>query len=494
MAQGIIYAQAEARATARPTFVRMFRLAVCEGVLTGFSIISDAVLLTLAAVVGFWGRAELTFLKPFNADPMLQSTAAGFVVLWISVLALVGSYDASVRGMGVVEASRLLRASMITMGLVGVAAFLFNYNFSRAFFFIFFALGIPILLSTRLVMRWFVHTARRYGHMMSPVLVAGDPAHVNDLAKVLRREHWLGYKVVGALVPESLMGREILAGIPVIGTPERTREALEASQATAVIFAEGSFERAEHFNRLARDLEHQHAQMIVVPALTDVSAQRMNVRPVAGLPLVHIESPRAELAGRWEKRAFDIIASSILIFLLSPVLAAVALAVKRDDGGPVMFRQERVGLNGELFKCLKFRSMCLDAEARLATLQAHNESDGVLFKMARDPRITRVGAFIRRFSLDELPQLFNVWRGDMSLVGPRPALPKEVAQYQTDMLRRLDVRPGITGLWQVSGRSSLSWEETVRLDLYYVDNWSFVQDVSILGKTVRAVFGGDGAF
>jgi len=474
----------------------MFQFAVREGVLTGFSIISDAVLLTLAAVVGLWGRQQLTFLTPFNVDPMLRSTATGFVVLWISVLALAGSYDASIRGMGVVEVSRLLRGSMITMGLIGVCAFVFKYEFSRAFFFLFFAIGIPVLLATRFVMRWFVHTARGYGHMMSPVLVAGDPAHVNDLAKVLRREYWLGYDIVGALVPASAQGREVIAGIPVIGTPERTHEALESSQATAVIFAEGSFERAEHFNRLARDLEHQHAQMIVVPALTDVSAQRMNVRPVAGLPLVLIESPRAELAGRWEKRAFDIIASSILILLLSPVLAAVALAVKFDDRGPVLFYQERVGLNGELFKCLKFRSMCLDAEARLAALQVQNQSDtsGVLFKMAKDPRITRVGAITRRFSLDELPQLFNVWRGDMSLVGPRPALPKEVAQYQTDMLRRLDVRPGITGLWQVSGRSSLSWEETVRLDLYYVDNWSFVQDVSILVKTVRAVFGGDGAF
>ena len=186
--------------------------------------------------------------------------------------------------------------------------------------------------------------------------------------------------------------------------------------------------------------------------------------------------------------------SAVFLLLLSPILLVTAIAIKLEDGGPVIFRQPRVGLKGEEFYCLKFRSMVTDAEAKLAELQAQNEGAGVLFKMTNDPRITKVGKFIRRFSIDELPQLWNTFRGDMSLVGPRPALPKEVAQYEPDTLRRLDVRPGLTGLWQVSGRSNLSWEDTVRLDLYYVDNWSMTQDLMILVKTAKAVVGSDGAY
>ena len=234
--------------------------------------------------------------------------------------------------------------------------------------------------------------------------------------------------------------------------------------------------------------------MIVVPALTEVSAQRLDVRPVAGLPLVDVDRPQAIEAARWVKRTYDILGSAILLLLAAPVMGLTALAIKLEDGGPVIFRQRRVGLKGEEFDCLKFRSMCIDAEARLAALAAQNEGAGPLFKLTHDPRITRVGRFIRRFSLDELPQLWNALRGDMSLVGPRPALPTEVAQYDSDTRRRLDVRPGLTGLWQVSGRSNLSWDDTVRLDLYYVDNWSMVQDLMILARTAKAVVGSAGAY
>ena len=180
--------------------------------------------------------------------------------------------------------------------------------------------------------------------------------------------------------------------------------------------------------------------------------------------------------------------------MLSPVLIAAAVLVKLHDGGPVLFRQTRTGRHGEQFSCLKFRSMVVDAEAHLARLHAESGHDGGLFKMKEDPRITKPGRWLRRFSIDELPQLFNVVRGEMSLVGPRPPLPLEVASYEADTTRRLRVRPGMTGLWQVSGRSDLSWEEAVRLDLYYVDNWSMVQDASILVRTVRAVFGRSGAY
>jgi exopolysaccharide biosynthesis polyprenyl glycosylphosphotransferase len=242
------------------------------------------------------------------------------------------------------------------------------------------------------------------------------------------------------------------------------------------------------------DLEGLNVRAIVVPSLTDVSSERLKVRPVAGLPLVHVDAPRAVHASHWAKRAFDIVGSLGLMVLLSPVLLATAIAVKFHDGGPVLFRQTRIGRDGRPFSCLKFRSMVMEAERLLSDLEVNHERSSVLFKMVDDPRVTRPGKLIRRLSIDELPQLWNVLRGQMSLVGPRPPLPHEAASYGSDMRRRLRVRPGMTGLWQVSGRSDLSWDETVRLDLYYVDNWSMVQDLNILVRTVSAVLGSRGAY
>lgn len=234
--------------------------------------------------------------------------------------------------------------------------------------------------------------------------------------------------------------------------------------------------------------------MIVVPALSDISRQRLDLRPVAGLPLVYVEPPQAQAWAKICKRAFDVVVGSLLIAVLAPVALLVAVAVKVDDGGPVLFRQTRVGRNGALFSCLKFRSMTTGAHESVGGLRDVNEADGLLFKLRTDPRVTRVGRPMRRYSLDELPQLFNVVRGEMSLVGPRPPLPSEVEQYSGDVVRRLRVRPGMTGLWQVSGRSDLSWADTVRLDLYYADNWSIAQDLLILARTAQAVISGRGAY
>jgi exopolysaccharide biosynthesis polyprenyl glycosylphosphotransferase len=233
--------------------------------------------------------------------------------------------------------------------------------------------------------------------------------------------------------------------------------------------------------------------MILAPALTDVAGPRIHVQPVAGLPLLHVAQPEFSGPRRLVKNTFDAGVAAVAVVVLSPVLLAVAVAVKLTDRGPVLFRQIRVGRTGEEFNAYKFRSMVVDAERRLPELRGPNEGAG-LFKMRDDPRVTRIGRFLRRYSLDELPQLFNVLKGQMSLVGPRPPLPAEVAQYPNEMRRRLLVKPGITGLWQVSGRSDLSWDESVRFDLYYVENWSLTSDLIILWRTVRAVFRGTGAY
>jgi len=282
------------------------------------------------------------------------------------------------------------------------------------------------------------------------------------------------------------------AGIPVLGLIDEVRAVVDEHGPDIVFFTAGAVSSSTQLRRLAWELEdHAHVQIIVAPNVTDVSSQRIKIRPVAGLPLMHLGRSRSQLATNDAKRAFDVVGSLTLLALIWPLLLGLMLWVRLHDGGPALFRQTRVGREGAEFTCLKLRSMSVDAEEQLATLEAR---DHVLFKSADDPRVTRPGKIIRRFSLDELPQLWNVVRGEMSLVGPRPPLPSEVEQYEDDMLRRLNVLPGMTGLWQVSGRSDLSWEDTVRLDLYYVDNWSMVQDVLILARTVTAVLASRGAY
>jgi len=233
---------------------------------------------------------------------------------------------------------------------------------------------------------------------------------------------------------------------------------------------------------------------VVAPALMEVTGPRLHVAPVYGLTLLRVSQPTFKGA-RWVlKGVFDRVAACLALLVLAPLLIGVALAIKWEDGGPVLFRQQRVGKAGRLFPMLKFRSMVCDAESRRAELEAANEGAGPLFKLRVDPRVTRVGAVLRRYSLDELPQLINVVAGDMSVVGPRPPLSVEVELYGVDARRRLLVKPGLTGLWQVSGRSDLSWEETVRLDLRYVENWSFAMDMVIIWKTAGAVLRGNGAY
>jgi exopolysaccharide biosynthesis polyprenyl glycosylphosphotransferase len=246
--------------------------------------------------------------------------------------------------------------------------------------------------------------------------------------------------------------------------------------------------------RLGWELENSNTELILVSRLTDVAGPRIHLRPISGLPMVHVDLPQYSGFAHAVKRVFDVLVAGLLLLVLSPLIAAIAMGVRLTSPGPVLFRQERVGAHGGRFAMLKFRSMVTDAEARLAELHDLDEGNGVLFKMKHDPRVTPFGLVLRRYSLDELPQLWNVLVGDMSLVGPRPPLPSEVDRYEADVNRRLLTKPGITGLWQVSGRSDLSWDESVKIDLYYVENWSITGDLVILLKTARAVLASSGAY
>ncbi len=455
-------------------------------------VVNDTLAIVAAAAIAVYGHNALDIFDP---APHLLGTvlpiAALFVSLWLVMLAAVGSYQVEKVGVGSAEFNSVLLGTVFAAGALGITAYLTAYDLSRGFFVLLFVVGLPLLLVERFLTRRLIRAFRTRGMLCAPVLLVGDPGHVDEIAAVLKRATFLGYRVEGVLTSQP--GVEVTpSGLPVLGSLEHIIPVIQATSAQTVIFTDGALPTSSAFNRLARQLEDQDAQLVVVPGLTDVSAARVNLRPVGGLPLVYVESPRALLAMRWSKRLFDIIGASVALAIAAPVMAVIALAIKLEDRGPAVFEQIRVGLKGETFRFYKFRSMVVDAEQRLPQLES--ELGGVLFKIRHDPRLTRVGKFIRRFSLDELPQLLNVLKGQMSLVGPRPALPREVAQYHQDVHRRLDVRPGLTGLWQVSGRSDLSWDDTVRLDLYYVDNWSLLQDLMIMMRTVGAIVRPRGAY
>jgi exopolysaccharide biosynthesis polyprenyl glycosylphosphotransferase len=271
-------------------------------------------------------------------------------------------------------------------------------------------------------------------------------------------------------------------------------DAIERCGADTVIFTGAHSYGPQELKELGWRIEALQMELILVPALTDVAGPRIHARPVAGMPLIHIDYPAFESGRRIAKRAFDMAASALCLVVAAPVFAVIAVAIFVTSPGPVLFAQERVGQCGKRFKMYKFRSMVVDAEAALPSLLDKSEGNGVLFKMRDDPRVTKLGAFLRRYSLDELPQFVNVLRNDMSLVGPRPPLPCEVEKYDDRCARRLLVKPGITGLWQTGGRSNLSWEDSIRLDLYYVENWSLAGDLVILFRTFNAVLNPVGAY
>jgi exopolysaccharide biosynthesis polyprenyl glycosylphosphotransferase len=455
--------------------------------------LADAAVIILAGGLGVLARGIVPIDDPESglASALVWTTPL-LGAAWLVFLAGFGAYKVRFHRAGATEYQRVLLGSFTMAATLGIVSYLLKTEFPRGLYVLMFTIGTAGLVVSRFARRKLMAALHRRGALLTPIVVAGGTGHVDAVAKVLRRESWLGYRVVGAVTSDRAEATP--GGLPVLGSTAETVDVIRQHGIATVIFAEGSFARPADFRRTAWELEEQEIHMIVVPALTEISSQRVDVRPVAGLPLVDVDRPQAIEAGRWIKRSWDVLGSAVLLLLAAPVMGVVALLIKLEDRGPVLFRQRRVGLRGKEFDCLKFRSMCVDAEARLAALQAQNEGAGPLFKMANDPRITRIGRFIRRFSLDELPQLWNALRGDMSLVGPRPALPAEVAEYSSDARRRLDVRPGLTGLWQVSGRSDLSWDDTVRLDLYYVDNWSMVQDLMILAKTLKAVVGSSGAY
>jgi exopolysaccharide biosynthesis polyprenyl glycosylphosphotransferase len=423
--------------------------------------------------------------------------SVSIIVVWMVLLGIYGSRGYRDLGSGPQEYRRVADATVRLFGLVAIVSFLFQIEFARGYILIAFPLGLGVLVLSRWIWRIWLGAQRLDGKYTSRVLLVGSKDSAEHLARELARLPAAGYLVVGACIPggEHL---DVLPGtnVPVFLDIDNLQEAMKAVAADTVIVSNSEALPPQRVRELSWSLEPGRQHLVVAPSLTDIGGPRIHTRPVAGLPLIHVETPRFEGKRILAKRSFDIFAASSLILMLSPVFVVIAIAIRLSTSGTVLFRQVRVGINGSQFEMLKFRSMVSNAEAQLVSLKEQNrpQANEVMFKMKNDPRVTPIGNFMRRFSIDELPQLFNVLGGTMSLVGPRPPLEREVSEYENHVHRRFLVKPGMTGLWQVSGRSNLSWADTVRLDLYYVENWSITGDIVILWRTARAVVSRDGAY
>lgn len=416
---------------------------------------------------------------------------------WLLALTLADTRNIRYLGHGTDEYRLVVKSTTYFYCSIAIFAYLTKTEFARAYLLISFPMGLALLLLARWIIRRWLVKVRDSGRLLSRVMIIGDLESGNHLYTNLKDAQASGLSPVAAYLPREPHGTELAGGaIPTLGYSADAAQVLEVVRANnihAVAVSTGHGLTPTELRRLGWALAAAHVALIMAPAMTDIAGPRIHTQPLSGIPLIHVHTPRLEGVQAICKRAIDVLASGLGIILLSPLFLIVAAIVK-SDGGPIFFFQERVGFRGAPFHMIKFRSMVTNAEELKKELMDQNEGNGVLFKMADDPRITKIGKFIRKYSIDELPQLWNVFVGDMSLVGPRPPLESEVALYEEDAYRRLLVKPGITGLWQVSGRSDLSWEESIRLDLYYVENWSVVADLMILVRTVRAVFAKEGAY
>jgi exopolysaccharide biosynthesis polyprenyl glycosylphosphotransferase len=430
----------------------------------------------------------------FAGTPYLALSAA-LVPAWLVTMTLAGSYDSHYIAAGAEQYRRVLNGGVWLLAAVAFLSFALKAEVSRVFVLVSIPLATVLTIGGRWVLRKTLH--HRFAHDWSAhrVIAIGSPAEVADLAAHVHRAFQAGFRIVAALTPNEASPPSLPRDIEWVGSDlaELVPWASQCGADTLAVAGSHVLARGD-LRRLSWELEGTDVQLVVVPGLTDLAGPRIRMRPIDGLPLLHIEKPQFTGARRVVKGSIDRTIAGVLLVVISPLMACVAVAVALTSKGPVIFRQRRVGQNGRQFGLLKFRTMLYDAEETRASIEHLNEHAGVLFKIRRDPRLTPIGRFLRRFSLDELPQLVNVIRGQMSLVGPRPPLPSEVERYGTDIHRRLLVKPGLTGMWQVNGRSDLSWEESVRLDLYYVDHWSVGLDLILLGKTMLTVIRGRGAY
>lgn len=434
-----------------------------------------------------------------DSDTAYLWLAVALAAAWILMLKLWGARESKILGAGTEEYKRVLAASAWLFGFVAVVSYALRIDTARGFVGLAFPAGALGLVVARWLVRQHLSLERSRGKSSARVLILGGPHSAAHLVRSLRSVPAAGYLPVAAHLPGAHpdLEKSSILNVPVTGVQndfETILTVIMATKVDAVAISAGVNLHPQDLRRLGWELAAKNIGMILAPALTDIAGPRIHTQPVAGLPLIHVSTPKLTGGKKVAKRAFDVAVAGLLVVILSPVLLILATLVWATDRGPILYRQERIGFRGTTFDMLKFRSMKVNADAELhSLLQAQGTNNTPLFKIENDPRITPLGRLLRKYSLDELPQLLNVLGGSMSLVGPRPQREGEVALYDDAAHRRLYVSPGMSGLWQVSGRSNLTWEESIRLDLYYVENWSLMGDVIILFKTFKAVFASKGA-
>ncbi|MEW2448507.1 sugar transferase [Streptomyces parvulus] len=449
-----------------------------------------ATAVVVAAIGNFFGARDAA-----NWHEKWGILAFGTELLVLGALAVSRSWAPGVLGQGAEEFRRLGRSlfmATVVLALGGIA--LTSRNIKLWIFVAVPAIAL-VTMTARYVLRLRLHRQRKEGRCLRPVLAAGSADTVRDLITRTRRFPHLGWRVDAVCTTDGLAhGGEHLDGVPVVGRLTDVAGHVQRDGYRVVAVTPDPHWSPDRLQRLAWNLEGGDTEMVVAPVLMEVAGPRLHIDAVLGIPLLRVSMPTFTGGRRAVKGVVDRAGAAVLLVLFAPLMVVVGLLVLADSRGGAFYRQRRVGKDGREFTILKFRTMVAGADRARAALADRNEGAGLLFKLRRDPRVTRVGAVLRRYSLDELPQLFNVLTGSMSLVGPRPPLPEESAAYGPDIRRRLLVKPGLTGLWQISGRSDLSWEEAVRLDLRYVEDWSLALDTVILWKTLRAVFYGQGAY
>lgn len=460
-------------------------------------LVTDVAIIVSTVALAQFVRFSLGWPSPGPGHGLGWDTLVSVVIsgAWIAALGFNGSRDRRILGIGSLEYKRVFDATFAVFALLAITSVLFHLGIARGYLVMAFPVGLVLLVTGRWAWRRWLVRRRLAGASLLRSIIVGSPDSIQYMADQLSRFPYAGYQAIGVCLPRGQAAELAeVAGLPVLGSFTDVAAAARAHEADSVILTSSDQLPPATVRRIAWSLETSPVELAVAPALTEIAGPRIHIRQLAGLPLLHVAVPQYEGSKHAAKAVFDVTTAVVLGILLLPLLLVLALVVRLSSPGPVIFRQERVGLNGKTFRMLKFRTMVEGAENRLGELLPQNEGSGLLFKVRDDPRVTPVGRFLRRYSLDELPQLWNVIRGDMSIVGPRPPLPSEVERYEPDVRRRLLVKPGVTGPWQISGRSDLSWAEGVRLDLFYVENWSLVGDLLMIWRTIRVVLRRQGAY
>jgi exopolysaccharide biosynthesis polyprenyl glycosylphosphotransferase len=461
--------------------------------------VAVCVAIAVAQLVRFGGADAIELNWAPTSGVGYTFVSVVLAAFWIGFLALFNSRSPRVIGAGAEEYRLIASATFRLFGVLAIVALLLRMEIARGYLAIAFPLGLTLLMVSRRAWRRHAVKQRAFHKYQTSVLVVGGRRAVSGMAEAFVRDKSLGYTVVGACMPEGPTAQQDSIDIdgeriPIVGADQEIVEAVKLTGADTVALTATDHLHPAQIKQLVWSLDELGVDLIVTPGLVDITGQRLRARPVAEMPMLYIEKPQYDRAKSLYKQSFDFIFATCALLAVLPVMAVVAAAVKVTSRGPVFYRSERIGRDGEPFQMIKFRSMYDDADKHLASLVSQNEGAGPLFKMREDPRVTPVGRVLRRFSIDELPQFINVLFGHMSIVGPRPPLRSEVDKYDGHVRRRMLVKPGVTGLWQISGRSDLSWDESIRLDLSYVENWSMMQDLQIIKRTLGVVTRSEGAY